>query len=47
MRHTPMGRFGSPEELAGAVLLLASPKAGSFMTGVNLLVDGGFTAMTI
>ena len=47
MRHTPMARFGSPEELAGAVLLLASPKAGSFLTGHNLLVDGGFTAMTI
>jgi len=47
MRHTPMGRFGTPDELAGAVLLLASPKAGSFLTGHNLLVDGGFTAMTI
>ena len=47
MRHTPMARFGSPEELAGALLLLASPKAGSFLTGHNLLVDGGFTAMTI
>ena len=47
MRHTPMGRFGTPEELAGAILLLASPKAGSFLTGHNLLVDGGFTAMTI
>lgn len=47
MRHTPMARFGSPEELSGAVLLLASPKAGSFLTGHNLLVDGGFTAMTI
>jgi NAD(P)-dependent dehydrogenase (short-subunit alcohol dehydrogenase family) len=47
MRHTPMARFGSPEELAGAMLLLASPKAGSFLTGHNLLVDGGFTAMTI
>lgn len=47
MRHTPMARFGTPEELAGAVLLLASPKAGSFLTGHNLLVDGGFTAMTI
>ena len=47
MRHTPMARFGSPEELAGAILLLASPKAGSFLTGHNLLVDGGFTAMTI
>ncbi len=47
MRHTPMKRFGSPEELAGAVLLMASPTAGSFLTGANLVVDGGFTAMTI
>ncbi|MBW3539904.1 MAG: SDR family oxidoreductase [Planctomycetes bacterium] len=47
MRHTPMKRFGSPEELAGAVLLMASPKAGSFLTGANVVVDGGFTAMTI
>lgn len=47
MRHTPMARFGSPEELAGGILLLASPTAGSFLTGHNLLVDGGFTAMTI
>jgi NAD(P)-dependent dehydrogenase (short-subunit alcohol dehydrogenase family) len=47
MRHTPAGRFGTPEELAGAVILLASNGAGSFMTGCNLFVDGGFTAMTI
>jgi NAD(P)-dependent dehydrogenase (short-subunit alcohol dehydrogenase family) len=47
MRHTPMARFGSPEELAGGILLLASPKAGSFLTGHNLLIDGGFTSMTI
>ena len=47
MRHTPMARFGSPEELAGGILLLASPSAGSFLTGHNLLIDGGFTAMTI
>jgi NAD(P)-dependent dehydrogenase (short-subunit alcohol dehydrogenase family) len=47
MRHTPMGRFGEPHELAGAVLLLASPVAGSFLTGSHLVVDGGFTAMTI
>ena len=47
MRHTPMARFGSPEELAGGILLLASPTAGSFLTGHNLLIDGGFTAQTI
>jgi NAD(P)-dependent dehydrogenase (short-subunit alcohol dehydrogenase family) len=47
MAHTPIGRFGSPEELAGAILLLASPRAGSFLTGANLVVDGGFTTMTI
>ncbi len=47
MRHTPMKRFGTPDELSGAVLLMASPTAGSFLTGANLVVDGGFTAMTI
>lgn len=44
--HTPMGRFGRPEELIGAVLWLASD-AASFVTGAVVAVDGGFTAMTI
>jgi NAD(P)-dependent dehydrogenase (short-subunit alcohol dehydrogenase family) len=44
MRHTPMRRFGEPEELVGALLLLVSRKAGSFITGAPLGVDGGFTA---
>jgi len=44
--HTPMGRYGKPEELAGAVLWLASD-AASFVTGAVVAVDGGFTAMTI
>jgi NAD(P)-dependent dehydrogenase (short-subunit alcohol dehydrogenase family) len=44
--HTPFGRFGEPDELAGAVLLLASD-AGRFITGAELVVDGGFNAMTI
>jgi NAD(P)-dependent dehydrogenase (short-subunit alcohol dehydrogenase family) len=47
MRHTPMHRFGAPTELAGAILLLASARAGSFLTGANIVVDGGFMAMTI
>jgi NAD(P)-dependent dehydrogenase (short-subunit alcohol dehydrogenase family) len=47
LSHTPQARFGSPEELAGVVLLMASPRAGSFLTGANLVVDGGFTSMTI
>ena len=47
MRHTPMDRFGEANELAGAVLLMASGQAGSFLTGANLIVDGGFNAMTI
>ncbi|MGB2351967.1 MAG: SDR family oxidoreductase [Akkermansiaceae bacterium] len=44
---TPAKRFGSPEELIGATLLLASHKAGSFITGHEMIVDGGFNAMTI
>ncbi len=47
MGHTPMNRFGRAEELIGATLLLASDRAGSFITGEELLVDGGFAAMTI
>ena len=44
MQGTPMGRFGEPEELVGAMLLLLSPTAGSFITGTHINVDGGFTA---
>jgi NAD(P)-dependent dehydrogenase (short-subunit alcohol dehydrogenase family) len=44
--HTPMGRFGEIDELGGAALLLASD-AGRFITGTELVVDGGFSAMTI
>lgn len=45
--HTPMGRFGEPSELAGAVVWLAAPKASSFVTGQNIVVDGGFMSTTI
>lgn len=45
MRGTPMARFGEPDELIGATLLLLSRKAGSFITGADYYVDGGFTGM--
>jgi NAD(P)-dependent dehydrogenase (short-subunit alcohol dehydrogenase family) len=47
MGHTPMKRFGEAQELVGATLLLASDAAGSFITGEELIVDGGYHAMTI
>lgn len=47
MGHTPMKRFGHSKELIGATLLLASDSAGSFITGHELVVDGGYASMTI
>lgn len=47
MGHTPMKRFGEAKELVGATLLLASDSAGGFITGDELIVDGGYHAMTI
>ena len=41
---TPMGRFGRAEELDGALLFLLSEEAASFITGVVLPIDGGFSA---
>jgi NAD(P)-dependent dehydrogenase (short-subunit alcohol dehydrogenase family) len=41
--HTPMGRFGEPDDLIGATLWLLSP-ASDFVTGVVVPVDGGFSA---
>ncbi|MGI5831704.1 MAG: SDR family NAD(P)-dependent oxidoreductase [Thermoguttaceae bacterium] len=43
MNGTPMRRYGDPAELIGAALLLLSRKAGSYITGSALYVDGGFT----
>jgi len=45
--HTPMGRFGRPEELVGAAVFLASREASGFVTGTDIRVDGGFLSQTI
>lgn len=43
LAHTPMGRFGDPEDLLGAVIWLLSP-ASAFVSGTILPIDGGFSA---
>lgn len=45
--HTPMARFGEARELVGATIFLASERAASFVTGIDLRVDGGFLCQTI
>jgi NAD(P)-dependent dehydrogenase (short-subunit alcohol dehydrogenase family) len=45
IEHTPMGRFGEPDDLLGAALWLLSP-ASSFVTGIVVPVDGGFSAFS-
>lgn len=47
MRHTPANRFGEARELVGAALLLAANGASSFVTGHEMVVDGGYSSMTI
>ena len=44
LSHTPMGRLGGDQDLKGLALLLASD-AGAYMTGQNIAVDGGITAI--
>jgi NAD(P)-dependent dehydrogenase (short-subunit alcohol dehydrogenase family) len=45
LAHTPMARFGTPDDLLGAVMWLLSP-ASAFVTGVVLPIDGGFSAFS-
>jgi NAD(P)-dependent dehydrogenase (short-subunit alcohol dehydrogenase family) len=45
--HTPANRFGEARELVGAALMLASNGASSFITGHEMVVDGGYSSMTI
>jgi NAD(P)-dependent dehydrogenase (short-subunit alcohol dehydrogenase family) len=45
IEHTPMGRFGHPEDLFGTVLWLLSP-ASAFVTGIVVPIDGGFSAFS-
>jgi NAD(P)-dependent dehydrogenase (short-subunit alcohol dehydrogenase family) len=47
IEHTPFGRFGNAEELAGAILWLSSNRASGFVTGVTIPVDGGYLVHNI
>ncbi|WP_288561807.1 SDR family oxidoreductase [uncultured Victivallis sp.] len=46
LSHTPMGRFGTPDDLTGALLFLIDDSASSFINGVVLPVDGAFSAFS-
>jgi NAD(P)-dependent dehydrogenase (short-subunit alcohol dehydrogenase family) len=46
MAHTPMGQFGKPEDLVGALLWLVSDDASRFVTGTIIPIDGGFSAFS-
>ena len=44
--HTPMGKFGQPADLVGALLWLVSEPASGFVTGTVIAIDGGFNAFS-
>ena len=46
LSHTPMGKFGAPEDLTGALLFLLDEEAAGFVNGIVLPVDGGFSAFS-
>jgi NAD(P)-dependent dehydrogenase (short-subunit alcohol dehydrogenase family) len=47
IEHTPLGRFGDADELAGAIMFLTSNRASGFVTGVTIPVDGGYLVHNI
>jgi NAD(P)-dependent dehydrogenase (short-subunit alcohol dehydrogenase family) len=46
LAHTPMSRFGTPDDLTGALLWLVSDEGAAFVTGIVLPIDGGFAAFS-
>jgi NAD(P)-dependent dehydrogenase (short-subunit alcohol dehydrogenase family) len=46
LAHTPMSRFGTPEDLVGVLLWLTSAEASGFVTGVVIPIDGGFASFS-
>jgi NAD(P)-dependent dehydrogenase (short-subunit alcohol dehydrogenase family) len=46
MEGTAVGRFGTPDEIGGMVLLLCCERAPAFLTGANVVVDGGYSALS-
>ena len=44
--HTPMGKYGAPEDLLGALLWLCSDQGAGFVTGTVVAIDGGFSAFS-
>jgi NAD(P)-dependent dehydrogenase (short-subunit alcohol dehydrogenase family) len=44
LEHTPLGRFGQPQEIADAALFLACDES-AYMTGAEMVIDGGMTAI--
>ncbi len=44
--HTPMGRYGTPDDLLGALLWLVDDRAAGFVTGTVVAIDGGFSAFS-
>ena len=46
LTHTPMGRFGNPDDLVGALLWLVNDQGAAFVTGTVIPIDGGFSSFS-